>query len=172
MSHRERIMTTAYASEIQTELARVAMLLDAYRASELAHRRAADRAASREEGEALLRKVHERARFARELATELSMLGGPDSDEVRASDSHDRWPRADDDLASLVSRTELRVRSELQRCLGGGPPERAPLLGGTSRTGDGPRRQQPDQSADVGPGRALPLSLFAPSLFAPLLLSS
>jgi hypothetical protein len=118
-------MSTAYATEGQSGLEQVAMLLDAYRASELAHRRAADRARSQQEREALLRKAHERARFARELDTELSMLGGTDPDDFRASDRGDgpqAWPRADDDLASLVARTEMRVRSEVERSLGDALP--------------------------------------------------
>jgi hypothetical protein len=114
-------MSTAYASEVQSEVERAVMLLDAYRASEMAHRRAADRAKSREERETLLRKAHERARFARDLDTELSTLGAhSDPYELRACEREDgqsSWPRADDDLPSLVARTEMRVRSEIDRCL-------------------------------------------------------
>lgn len=118
-------MSTAYASERPSDVEQAVLLLDAYRAAELAHRRAADRADRREEREALLRKAHERARFARELDTELSMLVGTNAEDFRASDSSDgpqAWPRADDDLASLVARTEMRVRSELQRSLGSALP--------------------------------------------------
>ncbi len=117
-------MSTAYALESQSDVQRAIMLLDAYRASEMAHRRAADRAATREERELLLRKAHERARFARDLDTELSTMGGvgPDPDDVLATDSTDgpsQWPRADEDLPSLVARTEMRVRSEIEQCLSG-----------------------------------------------------
>ena len=115
-------MSTAYVSENQSEFERAVMLLDAYRASEMAHRRAADRARSREQRDALLRKAHERARFAREVHTELSAMGGPDPDDFRAADSHDSWPRMNEDLDSLVNSAETRVRSEVERTLAGGLP--------------------------------------------------
>ena len=110
-------MSAAYVSDSQSEFERAVTLLSAYRASEIAYRRAADRATP-EARVALLRKAHERARFARELATEVSTMGGPGADEARSS-SQDAWPRVDEDLTSLVARTELRVHAELQRSLGG-----------------------------------------------------